>query len=280
MQTIRTALADAARSLSTRYDTAALDAAVLLGHVLDRPRSHLYAWGERELSTDQINRLDALVRRRASGEPTAYLTGRREFWSLDLVVSEHTLIPRPETETLVELALTCIPADGFRKVADLGTGTGAIALAIAAERPRCQILATDRTREPLEVARRNGQRHGLDNVRFAQGDWCEPLAGPLWDLIACNPPYVRMDDPHLSSGDVRFEPRAALVGGRDGLEAIRRIAAQAHRHLRPGGRLLLEHGYDQGAGVADILSKAGYTGVRTHQDLSGLDRVAEATWAG
>ncbi|GAP66110.1 (protein release factor)-glutamineN5-methyltransferase [Mizugakiibacter sediminis] len=217
----------------------------------------------------------ALLARRLAGEPVAYLVGRRGFWSLELEVTPATLIPRAETERLVELALARLPADAAARVADLGTGSGAIALAIARERPRARVVATDASAEALAVARRNAARLGLGNVVFAQGDWCAALGEARdFDLIVSNPPYIAAGDPHLGEGDLRFEPAAALASGADGLDAIRRIVRDARAHLRPGGGLLFEHGYRQGAAVRALLAAAGYREVFSARDLEGRERVS------
>lgn len=270
-RTIAELLADALRQLDT--DTARLDAEVLLAHALDKPRSHLHAWPDRVPDTAARTRFETLLARRAGGEPVAYLTGTREFWSLSLAVSPATLIPRPETEALVSLALTIIPADTPCDVADLGTGSGAIALAIAHERPRARVLATDRSVAALDIARANAHRLDIRNIGFAAGDWCEALDGQDFDLIVSNPPYIPAADRHLAQGDVRFEPRSALAAGSDGMADLAVIARCARQHLRAGGWLMLEHGYDQQAAVRGLLEGLGYRDVAGHPDESGLDRV-------
>ena len=256
------------------------DAEWLLGHVLDRSRTWLIAHRDDPLSPAAAERYGALLARRAAGEPVAYLTGRRGFWRFDLAVTPDTLIPRPETELLVERALERLPADRAVAIADLGTGSGAIALALAHERPRARVLATDASAAALAVARANAQALGLANVRFAEGDWCAALAGERFDLIASNPPYIAEGDPHLDCGDLRFEPAAALSSGADGLDAIRRIAADAPRHLHPGGWLLFEHGLDQGAAVRALLATLGYAEIATERDLEERDRVTLGRWPG
>ncbi|PJK00634.1 protein-(glutamine-N5) methyltransferase, release factor-specific [Lysobacteraceae bacterium NML91-0213] len=258
----------------------AVDAEWLLLHVLQRPRSWLYAHADAPLDAAARQRFEALLERRAAGEPVAYLTGRRGFWSLDLAVTPDTLIPREDTERLVELALERLPAGAPAAVADLGTGSGAIALAVARERPRARVVATDRSAAALAVATANAACAGLGNVEFIHGDWFEPLAGRRFDLIASNPPYIRNDDPHLAEGDLRFEPATALASGADGLEDIRRIVASAPAHLRPGGWLLLEHGHDQGHAVRALLRAAGLVDVETGTDLEGRDRVGLGRLAG
>jgi release factor glutamine methyltransferase len=252
-----------------------LEAEILLASVLEKPRTYLLAWPERELTADQQARLDDLIERRLRGEPVAYLTGRREFWSLDLTVTPATLIPRPETELLVELALELIPADAGWRIADLGTGSGAIAAAIAAARPGCSITATDTSAEALAVAENNFRKLGFANITTACGIWYTALAKEeRFDLLVSNPPYVAEDDPHLQQGDLPHEPRAALAAGPDGLNDLRQIIAEAPRHLTPGGWLLLEHGFEQGAEVRRLLQAAGFTEITTHRDLAGLERVS------
>jgi release factor glutamine methyltransferase len=252
--------------------SARLDAEVLLMHVSGLSRAQLVSQGEQTLPAATRERFAALIARRRAGEPVAYLTGEREFWSLPLRVTPAVLVPRPETELLVERALELIPPNAAWLVADLGTGSGAIALALAHERPKLRVIATDASGEALAVARDNAARLGLGNVEFRQGDWLAPLANERFDLIVSNPPYVPNDDPHWAQRDLQFEPSLAIVGGLDGLAAIRHIAAAAHPYLRPGGWLLLEHGYDQGEAAADILRAAGYTEVTGGCDLAGHER--------
>ncbi len=259
---------------AARVRVGAVDADLLVAHVLQRPPAWLFAHGDADLAPGDHARIVALVDRRASGEPVAYLTGRRGFWTLDLEVSPATLIPRPDTEVLVEQALARLPRQAPSGVADLGTGTGAVALAIARERPRAQVAATDASHEALAVARRNAAVHGIGNVTFHAGDWFGALAGRRFDLVASNPPYIADGDPHLGQGDLRHEPRAALAAGVDGLDDIRRIVAAAPLHLEPRGWLLLEHGHDQGGAVRALLSRAGFVEVQTVPDLEGRDRVS------
>lgn len=262
--------------LTPFHDTAQLDAEVLLAFILGKSRAHLHTWPERELDSAAWRRFQDLVERRSSGEPVAYLTGQREFWSLNLKVTRDTLIPRPETELLVELALAALPADRPGRVADIGTGTGAIALAIARERPQCTVVATDVSGPALEVARGNAERLGIHNVKFRLGELCEPLCGEAFDMIVSNPPYVAAADPHLMQGDVRFEPTGALVAGPDGLDVIRRLVLCARELLAPGGLLLLEHGYDQAAAVQEVLTRHGYHDIVSHRDTAGCSRAASA----
>ncbi|CAM5528959.1 peptide chain release factor N(5)-glutamine methyltransferase [Rhodanobacter lindaniclasticus] len=269
MPELRSLLAAATARLGERAD-----AELLLLHVLQQPRSWLFTHADDELDTDVQTAFSALVERRAAGEPVAYITGRRGFWSLELEVTPATLIPRPETELLVELALQRLLPDAACSVADLGTGSGAIALAIARERPHAQVVATDASTDALAVARRNAQRHTLGDVAFLHGDWLAPLAGRQFDLIVSNPPYIEAADPHLVQGDLRFEPVGALASGTEGLDDIRRIVRDAHVHLHPGGWLLFEHGWNQGDATRALLDSAGYTEVFTAQDLEHRDRVS------
>lgn len=259
--------------LQARLRIDAADAELLMAHVLGKPRSWLFAHGDERVPAGTAAAFNALVARRAAGEPVAYLTGRRGFWRFDLAVSPATLIPRPETELLVELALARLPAERALRVADLGTGSGAIALALAHERPRAQLIATDASAEALALARANAATLELRNVEFRQGDWFAPLRGERFDLIASNPPYIALDDPHLREGDLRYEPAAALASGGDGLDAIRAIAAAAPAHLEPRGWLLLEHGWEQGAAVRALLSAVGLVDVSTGRDLEDRERV-------
>jgi release factor glutamine methyltransferase len=250
------------------------DAELLMAHVLDKPRSWLYAHSEALLPPSVAERFDALVSQRARGVPVAYLTGRRGFWSFELAVTPDTLIPRPETELLVEAALKRLPPERRLRVADLGTGSGAIALAIARERALAEVVASDVSEAALAVARGNAGALGVANVVFRAGDWCAPLRGERFDLIASNPPYIAGDDGHLQAGDLRYEPGLALTPGGDGLDAIRAIVSGAPGCLQPDGWLLLEHGHDQGVAVRALLTEAGFVDVATLPDLEGRDRVA------
>lgn len=275
MTTIAQALQRAVRQLAG-HDSARLDAEVLLMHVLDKPRSHLHAWPEKVLTETELARLDSLLQRRAAGEPVAHLTGRREFWSLTLEITPDTLIPRPDTECLVEQALARLPAGPPLRVADLGTGSGAIVLALASERPEWQLYAVDRSPACLAVARRNARRLGLGGVHFLLGDWGAALADASLDAIVSNPPYVAAADPHLQQGDVRHEPLAALASGKDGLDDIRRLAGDAARVLKPGGRLFLEHAPGQSRDIHNLLKNHNFQDIRAVRDLAGRERVTEA----
>ena len=250
------------------------EAEILLGHVLQRERAWLFTHADFVPDQAQVDRYNELMKERQRGEPIAYLVGHRGFWTLDLLVTPDVLIPRAETELLVELALARIPLGvGFR-IADLGTGSGAIALAIAGDRPHARVLATDASRAALAVATANARRLGIDNVEFAEGDWCAALGSRTFDMIVSNPPYIAAADAHLGQGDLRFEPPAALASGADGLDAIRQIIDTAPRHLAGGGWLLLEHGHDQGAAVRDLLAKHGFQATQTWQDLADHDRIS------
>jgi len=251
---------------------ARLEAEILLAHALEVHRSFLYAHPELEIPPLRGETFNSLLRRRLRGEPVAYLTGTREFWSLTMEVSPAVLIPRPETELLVEAALQRIPPGRPVRVADLGTGSGAVALAIACERPAAEVHATDVSAEALEVARGNAARLKLGRLRFHCGSWLEPLTGEF-DLIVANPPYVAEGDPHLSRGDTRFEPSLALVAGADGLAAVREISGASRGRLTPGGWLLLEHGNEQGEQVRALLTAAGLEEVATLTDLAQRERV-------
>ncbi len=268
---IRELIEDATETLGS--DTGRLDAEVLLASILEKNRSHLHAWPEKILPHETCTLFHQLVERRVCGEPVAYLTGQREFWSLPLAVSTDTLIPRPETETLVTLALEKIPADRCLHIADLGTGSGAVALAIATERPRCRIVATDVSEKALVCAASNASKLGIENTSFIQGSWCAPLPYESFDLILSNPPYIEDQDKHLEQGDVRFEPRSALAAGPDGMDDLNRIVACAYPCLREGGWLMLEHGYNQADRVKKQLSEHNYREISSRRDETGLDRV-------
>ena len=252
------------------------DADVLARHVLNRSGSWLIAHGDDPLQADELARFEGLVLRRAQGEPVAYLTGRQGFWSLDLEVTPDTLIPRPETELLVEAALACAPDDASLRIVDLGTGSGAIALALACERPHALVVAVDASAAALAVAQRNAQSHGL-RVSFVHGHWLDAVAGERFDLIVSNPPYIQADDPHLAT--LSHEPSTALVAGIDGLDDIRQIVSGSPDALLPGGWLLLEHGWDQGQAVRALFGD-GWQQVETLCDLEGRERVTRARFGG
>ena len=265
------------RQASERIDTA--DARPLLAHALGKPVSWLFAHGDETIEASALRRFQALLEAREAGQPVAYLIGRRGFWTLDLAVTADTLIPRPETELLVELALRRLPAAFPLRVADLGTGSGAIALAIAVERPQCSVVATDASAGALQVARGNARDHAIANVQFREGSWFVPLAGERFDLIASNPPYIADGDAHLVQGDLRFEPAAALSSGSDGLDDIRALICGAGNFLQAGGWLLLEHGVDQGPAIRQLFVAAGFVEVATERDLESRDRVTLGRWS-
>lgn len=252
--------------------TARLDIELLLAAALGKNRSYLHTWPERIVTTEAAATFDSYLQRRRQGEPVAYILGQQGFWKLDLEVAPHTLIPRPDTELLVETALELLPATPA-KVLDLGTGTGAIALALASERGGWQVTAVDRVAEAVALAERNRERLRLGNVRVLESHWFGALRGERFQMIISNPPYIRAADPHLVAGDVRFEPASALVAGDDGLDDLRTIIAQAPAHLEAGGWLLLEHGYDQAAAVRELLAKHDFEQIESREDLGGHERI-------
>ncbi|WP_417694051.1 peptide chain release factor N(5)-glutamine methyltransferase [Pseudomonas sp.] len=253
--------------------TSRLDAELLLAAALGKSRSFLHTWPERIVPSEAALLFSEYLRRRRSGEPVAYILGQQGFWNLDLEVAPHTLIPRPDTELLVETALALLPATPAR-VLDLGTGSGAIALALANERPAWKVTAVDRVLEAVALAERNRQRLDLRNVTVLSSHWFSALDGERFELIISNPPYIAATDPHLAEGDVRFEPASALVAGHDGLDDLRTIIAQAPDHLGAGGWLMLEHGYDQADAVRDLLQTQGFTEVHSRKDLGGHERIS------
>lgn len=261
-------------------DTAQLDTAdakieaqLLLQSLLNVNRAWLIAHGNEMLPSDMQTKFDALLTRRLSGEPIAYILGNREFYGLSLNVTPDTLIPRPDTEILVETALAKIPADKSAQVLDLGTGTGAIALAIGHQRPQVDITAADASPAALQVAINNGQQLALHNVKFVHSNWFSALEHKRFDVIVSNPPYIEQNDTHLTQGDLRFEPMSALASGIDGLDDIRQIVADSLAHLKPQGWLMLEHGYNQADAVAELMANAGLVDIATFKDFGGNDRV-------
>lgn len=272
---IRLALQQATQNLATSSDTAGLDAQLLLCKVLAKNRSYLFTWPERELSSEQYTEFRNLVNQRLQGTPVAYLLGYREFWGMELAVSAATLIPRPDTELIVQLALERLESYSAPKLLDLGTGSGAIALALATERPDAQITAVDKSPEAIVMAQRNQQNLQLDNIKLLVSDWFSALdQTEHFDLIVSNPPYIAESDPHLEQGDLRFEPHSALSSGLDGMKDLTYLLQTAPRYLHKQGWLLLEHGYDQGRAVTALLKQTGYTEIACYQDLGGHDRVS------
>ncbi|MBW5801561.1 peptide chain release factor N(5)-glutamine methyltransferase [Halomonas elongata] len=269
----------ASRLVEAGSPSARLDAEVLLCHVLGVDRAWLYTWGDREADGSDQARFEALIAARAAGQPVAYLTGEREFWGLSLLTGPSTLIPRPDTETLVAAALSRMPARAGRLL-DLGTGSGAVALALASERPDWYALGIDLNPDAVALARRNAERLGIANVGFRVGDWFAALDESDFDVIVANPPYLADDDPHLELGDVRFEPRGALVAGDQGLADLHHLVDASRHRLVADGWLLLEHGAEQGAAVREALCAKGYQDVASERDLAGHERVSLGRWTG
>jgi release factor glutamine methyltransferase len=267
--------------LSISADEAAVDARLLLQHALNVNYAWLISHGDDLLTLDQMNAVEELLNRRLAGEPMAYILGQREFYGLALKTTNATLIPRPDTETLVEAALAKVPTNKISEILDLGTGTGAIALAIASQRSQAKITAVDFSAAALKVAVENSQSLNLNHVMFIESSWFSAFSGDAnktFDVIVSNPPYISENDAHLSQGDLRFEPISALASGVDGLDDIRIIIKQAPQYLNQGGWLMLEHGYDQAAAVASLLSDRGFTQVSHELDLAGIERVTLGCW--
>lgn len=271
-------LGDAVERLAPVSDSARLDAEILLSRCIDMPRSYLFAHPEDVLDDAAFARFDTLVKRRLGGEPMAYIMGNKEFWSHELLVNAATLVPRPETELLVELALREIPRKANWQILDLGTGSGAIAIALAGERLLCEITATDLSQDALGIARENARQLSMGNISFAQGSWCEPVSNRKFQVIVSNPPYVRADDDALNR--LRYEPLAALAAGDDGLDAIRVLAADCIDIIEDDGVLLIEHGAEQADAVAALLATHGWTEITNYKDFSGHPRVTAARRGG
>lgn len=273
-----------APELAQVSDTARLDLELLLCHILERNRTWLYTWPEHLLSESQQLEFERLLARRLAGEPLAHITGRREFWSLSLQVDASTLIPRPDTESLVEATLECFAADSSdqsRTLLDLGTGTGAVALALASEKPQWRLLGLDLSPAAVELAERNRTELKLGNAAFLQSDWFSALApSDRFDAVVSNPPYIAPEDPHLGQGDLRFEPQSALVAEAEGLADLLWIIDQAPVYLKPGGWLLLEHGWEQGPQVRQLLIQAGFISVETLRDLGDRERISRGRLKG
>ncbi len=263
----------ATEKLANCSDSPRLDAEILLAFSLNKNRTWLATWPDKTLKKNQQGTFYALLKRRLNGEPIAHITESREFWSLDLTVNKETLIPRPETELMVEKILQLYPVSTQIKLLDLGTGSGAIALAIASERPSWQITATDESANALDIAKLNAQHHKLNNITFIEGNWFSPLNNRQFDIIVSNPPYIPDTDPHLLQGDLRFEPVSALASGLDGLDDIRLICQQAQAYLSLNGMLIIEHGYDQKEKLNQIFIHSGYKKIQQYNDLSSNPRI-------
>ena len=274
-------LLDAARTQLANSDTAQLDAEVLLAHVLGKQRSYLRAYPEIKPEQAAAQAYSRLLARREAGEPVAHLTGQREFWSLNLQVTPDTLVPRPDTELLVETVLQHLPEIKSESIqlADLGTGSGAIALALASECAQCKITATDLSTAALAVAKENALQLEISNIEFIHSNWCSAFADEQrFDMIISNPPYIPSNDPHMQAAELKCEPEFALTSGEDGLDALRNITQQARNFLKPNGWLLVEHGYDQAKAVRNLFHENGYQDIETRQDLGGNDRVCIGQW--
>lgn len=279
MTDIQSALKDASKKLLESSDSAYLDAEVLLCHTIDKPRSHLRAWPEKELQPIQKQHYLKLIKQRQQGLPIAYITGNKEFWSRDFKVNPSVLIPRPDTELLIELSLHLVANKTNPKVIDLGTGSGIIAITLAAERPDIKIIATDISNQALDIARQNAKTHQVEHIQFFQSNWFSNVPQSKFDLILSNPPYIANDDIHLSQGDLRFEPTGALISEEQGLRDIKNISQNAHHYLDTNGTLLIEHGFNQQLDVQAIFNSDRYTNIKTHTDLSGNPRVTTAQWS-
>jgi len=262
----------ATQQLAEASDTPKLDAEVLLCYVLEKDRSYLISWPEKEIEDAQLKQFQQLLEQRQQGQPVAHITQQKEFWSLNFHVSKDTLIPRPDTELIVEQILNSYVELPARSLLDLGTGSGAIAIAIASERPHWNIIATDQSLNALQLAKKNARQHGINNIEFKSGSWFAAVTDQRFDIIVSNPPYIAKSDPHLSQGDVRFEPSSALVSGTDGLDDIRHITQHAQHYLNANGMLIIEHGYDQKNAVRTIFEQAGFTGIQQSLDLAGWPR--------
>ena len=270
---IQQALQQASLNLAESSPSATLDAQVLLTFVLQCNTAHLAAWPEKDLSKKQESDFQQLLQQRKKGIPVAYLTGLREFWSLNFSVDNSTLIPRPETETLVEYILTKFNREDNLTLLDMGTGSGAIAIAIASEKPGWHIFASDISEQALQLARQNSDFHQTDNITFINSNWFENIRRDDFDIIISNPPYIADNDPHLQQGDVRFEPQSALTSGASGMDDIEHLCLHAGNHLKNNGRLIVEHGYDQKQAVAECFAKNGFTEIEQKKDLSGHTRM-------
>ena len=278
MPCIKSLLKESTSLLEISSDSASLDAEILLCQILKKERSFLRAWPDIELQSKQTNQFWSLIKQRQQGTPIAYITGNKEFWSRDFHVNPDVLIPRPDTELIIELSLKLIPDNKSIKVIDLGTGSGIIAITLAAERLQADISATDLCLAALSIAKLNARKHDINNIKFYQSNWFANVPPIKFNLIITNPPYIAEDDVHLTQGDIRFEPRSALCSGKQGLNDIIIIADTARNFLEPGGHLLIEHGYDQQHSAQSILKDYHYDFVQTATDLSGQPRVTYGQW--
>jgi len=270
---IQQALQQASQNLEQSSASPQLDAQILLSHLLHCNSAYLMTWPEKQLDHTQQSDYRQLIQQRQQGLPVAHLTGLREFWSLEFCINNSTLIPRPETETLIEFILQKFGARKTIKLLDLGTGSGAIAISIASEKPQWNIFASERSTQALQLARHNSQVHQTDNVRFIQSDWFNDITPSDFDIIVSNPPYIATNDPHLVTGDVRFEPQSALTSGQHGMDDIEHICQHAGQYLNDGAWLIVEHGYNQKQAVADCFTKNGFSDIEQQQDLSGHVRM-------
>lgn len=278
MNDIQGTLAAATIDLRASSDTAALDAEVLLCHVLDKPRSHLRAWPEKQLDLQQQAQFQQLLEQRQQGQPIAYITGTREFWSRAFKVSPAVLIPRPDTELLIELSLNLLSNMRNPRLIDLGTGSGIIAVTLAAERADLEVVATDLSQQALNIAKQNALAHQCKNIQFIQSNWFDQIPAFKFDLVISNPPYIEYNDPHLGQGDLRFEPQSALIAAEQGLKDIKHICQHARDFLTADGMLLIEHGCNQQPAVQAIFNSFGYQNIKTHTDLSANPRVTTGQW--
>lgn len=278
MHSIKSVLQDATDTLTLVSDSASLDAEILLCLTLNKPRIHLRTWPDKQLQPEDLTAFKGLLEQRQKGIPIAYITGNREFWSRDFQVTPDVLIPRPDTELLIELSLELIPKNQPVKIIDLGTGSGIIAITLAAECPHIHVSATDFSLAALRIAQLNADRHHINTIQFYQSNWFSNIPETQFDLIVSNPPYIAEDDEHLQQGDVRFEPRTALCATEQGLNDIKIIATAARNHLKSGGQLLIEHGYNQAQHVQALFKSLHYSKVQTYTDLSGQPRATYGQW--
>jgi release factor glutamine methyltransferase len=278
MQSIKSVLAQAIGMLAASSDSAVLDAEILLSQVLDKERSHLRAWPDRQLEPEHTRRFWTLIQERQKGTPVAYITGHRDFWSRDFYVTPDVLIPRSDTELLIELSLKLIHPDQTVRIIDLGTGSGIIAVTLALECPHAEIRATDLSLPALRIAQLNAHNHHITNIGFYHSDWFASIPDAEFNLVISNPPYIAEDDRHLQEGNIRFEPQTALRASRQGFSDIIIIADTARNHLEPGGHLLIEHGYNQQQQVQALFKHFNYNNIQTYKDLSGHPRVTYGQW--